>query len=609
MDEVSESLGRFYDSIWRDTPGYVYLASMEGGTDFKQYLIEWPKQRAAVVRHTLAQSAAGRDIYYSPSLYKERTRPTKENAKGSWVLWVDFDSNAPQDWTQVAKENEVPEPSIVVQSSVEANQHAYWQLSSFATSIEEIEDRNRSLAYRLKADTSGWDVDQLLRPPYTYNYGYKTPDQHKSWYVDAPAPVSVLQSTEALSGIEDFSVLSTPEKEYLHQIKIENLPPIADVLALARWSEEFYTAFTMTKEEASASSPEKRSGALMRLGYLGVENGLSDEQLYSVLDDADKRWEKYTKRSRAGRHKLLLDIIARARAKKGYLTEETLTFAGLLQDASLVQESKIVYNFTEFLSHEVYLEWLVEDFITQGGFAVVTGQPGVGKTQWGVQFLISMALGLDTFLKWPIAVGPKKALFLSLEMGHAPLKYFMQKMAGNYKDHRLLERNLHIAPLGEPLPLQTKQGQTFLTNLISEYKPDVLLIDSLQAISGKSLSDEESVKNLVHYLKRMRAQTNCTILLIHHNRKKQPESRSAGDLSDMFGSQFLAAEIDTCANLRALGGTRILSVDCWKNRLAQMWPTFEIERNDNLQYHMYTGQGGGFYVGPDDDSEGTGLAL
>lgn len=610
-DEVTEGLGAFYDSIWRDTNAWIYLATMEGGNDFKQYVIEWPKQRTAIIRHTLAQSAAGRDVYFSPALYREKSRPVKENVLGSWVHWADFDKNAPTNWTEATKAHGVPEPSIVVQSSVPGNAHAYWRLDQFETALEGIEDRNRSLAYRLGADTSGWDADQLLRPPYTVNHGFKDKTgTRKPWFKGEPLPVEVLSATESFSNAEAFASLGSPEREYLDRIELKEFPSLDSVLALGRWTEEFYSAFTMTKDEASASSPDKRSGAIMRLGYLGVENGLTDEQLYVVLDDADKRWEKYTKRSKAGRHKLLLDIIARARAKHGYVTDESFTFAGLIKGAdSPIEESKVVFNFQEFLDYEVHLEWLLEGFVTQGGFATITGAPGVGKTQLGVQLLISLALGLDKFLIWPNEAGQKKVLFLSLEMPHAPLKWFVAKMARQYSDMRTLSRNMHIAPLGEPVPLETKQGQSFMDNLIAEYKPDVVLVDSLQAISGKSISDEEAAKNLVNYLAKIRKRTGCTIILIHHNRKKPADGKSAGDLSDMFGSQFLAAAMDTVLNLRALGGTQVLSVDCWKNRLDQMWPTFEIERNKNLQYDPYTGGGSTFVIGPDDVGEGDGLAL
>lgn len=602
-DETSEGLGQFFDKIWHDTEAYVYIATLEKGTNFKQFMLRWPEQRPGIIRHVLALSAAGSDVYFSPALYKAK-RPTKDNVLGSWVQWADFDhGTAPKDWSTVAAEKNIPEPTLIVQSSVEGNQHAYWGTESFDSSVEGIEDRNRALAYRLGADTSGWDADQLLRPPYTANYGYRNPTEHKPWFTGEPAPVTLCRDTDSVINRASLSNLGTPEKEYLGKLNLGELPELDAVLALGSWSPEFYAAFRMTKEEAAASSPDKRSGALMRLAYLGAENGFSDEQIYVILDDADKRWEKYVSRSKAGREKVLHDTIARARAKVGYLSDEILEFTGLLNSRAVVQEPRLVYSFQDFLNTDVKIDWLVDGFLSQGGMGVITGQPGVGKTQFGIQLAATLALGAEKFLIWDNQGAPRKVLFLSLEMSHAPLKHFMDKMAGRYKDLRTLDRNMHIAPLGQSIPLDTKRGQDFLNNLLIEYRPDVVFIDSLQKVTSKELTDELAAKALVEYLKvGVRDKYGTAVYLVHHNRKKSNDSsRHAGELSEMYGSQFIAAELDMVTNLRRLGESNILSVDCWKNRLAMMWRSFDIMRDDHLQFDLY--DGGVTYIEPLDGGD------
>src|SRR5690606_29582506 len=117
----------------------------------------------AVVRHILKNSALGYNVFYSPALYRA-TKPIKENVMGSWFLWVDFDGNAPLSWEELESDISIPKPSLIIQSSLPTHQHCYWQLDEFLTDIETLEDRNRALAYHLKADTSGWDADQILRP-------------------------------------------------------------------------------------------------------------------------------------------------------------------------------------------------------------------------------------------------------------------------------------------------------------------------------------------------------------------------------------------------------------------------------------------------------------
>lgn len=156
-------LGEFFDYLWHDTQGYCYLP-ISKDDHWKAVFYAWPRQRAAVIRHVLKNNAVGVNVFHSPALYKA-ARPAKENVLGSWTLWVDFDGNAPKEW-----KGPVPEPTLKIQSSIEGHQHCYWQLDEFLTDVSMLEDRNRAISYTLKADSSGWDADQILRPPTTTNY-------------------------------------------------------------------------------------------------------------------------------------------------------------------------------------------------------------------------------------------------------------------------------------------------------------------------------------------------------------------------------------------------------------------------------------------------------
>src|SRR5690606_6525778 len=157
--------------------------------------------------------------------------------------------------------------------------------------------------------------------------------------------------------------------------------------------------FSLSKEEAGSNSSHGRSGSLMRLGYYGAEQGFTDEQIFAVLDDADTRWEKYTGRSPEQRRRFLVDIIARARAKHGYNSSEN-PLAGLIAQASQVevQEQKLIYNFKEFINLEIHIDWLLEGMLSQTGFGIITGQPGIGKTQLGLQLAHHLALGEEDFI-------------------------------------------------------------------------------------------------------------------------------------------------------------------------------------------------------------------
>lgn len=178
-DIATEELGDFFDYIWSDTEGYVYLPVQPapyGPTDWQGFMFQWPRQRAGVIRHVLRFAATEANVFYSPAIFSSAS-PKKEAVLGSWMLWVDFDGNAPDNWAEL----EIPHPTLIVQSSLPGHEHCYWRLDEFLTDIAMLEDRNRSIAYTLKADTSGWDADQILRPIHTINRKRDLPVQIKEW--------------------------------------------------------------------------------------------------------------------------------------------------------------------------------------------------------------------------------------------------------------------------------------------------------------------------------------------------------------------------------------------------------------------------------------------
>ena len=179
--DTTETLKEFYEYIWGadpagDTPTYVYIPVEHEGK-WTPFMFAWPRQKDGVIRHTLKWSAIKANVFFSPALYKA-ARPVKENVLGSWVLWVDFDGNAPQEWEE---DGQIPAPTLVVQSSIEGHEHCYWKLDQFVDDIALLEDRNRALAYVMHADTSGWDADQILRPIMTTNHKRNMPVVVKRW--------------------------------------------------------------------------------------------------------------------------------------------------------------------------------------------------------------------------------------------------------------------------------------------------------------------------------------------------------------------------------------------------------------------------------------------
>jgi hypothetical protein len=178
-DIATQELDDFFTYMWGTTEGFVYLPVQPepyGPKDWQGFMFEWPRQKAGVIRHVLRHAATRSNVFYSPAIFSAAS-PKKDSVLGSWVLWADFDGNAPTDWGGL----EVPHPTLIVQSSLVGHEHCYWRLTEFLTDIPMLEDRNRSIALLLSADSSGWDADQILRPIHTINRKRDLPVVIKEW--------------------------------------------------------------------------------------------------------------------------------------------------------------------------------------------------------------------------------------------------------------------------------------------------------------------------------------------------------------------------------------------------------------------------------------------
>ena len=394
--------------------------------------------------------------------------------------------------------------------------------------------------------------------------------------------------------LSDFGHITSAKVVVSSKILEEPIPSIDEVKTLARWTTEMNELFNVTHEQAMSVDEQgsklfDRSSAMARMAYYGAEQGWTDPQIMAVLVDIDNRWEKYTNR-RDREDRFLIPLIDRARKKHGYSGSLTdLAMSALLQQQKPVEgeeATKMVWGFDDFVNAEFHIDWMLEDLFASGGFGLLVAHPGVGKTTLAIQMGAQLALGHKQFLKWDNIGGAKKVLFLSLEMSKAPLNHFLGLIANSYQDRKMLNRNFLVAPFGTPIPLDAPEGQQFLNNLMDEYMPDVLIIDSLQKVSSKELTDEQAVKNLIHYLSTVRAKYGTSLLVIHHNRKKPNDAQKKSvELSDVYGSTYIATDADFVMNLHATT-TDMVAVTMVKNRLGPTPEPFEIHRDSNLTFSI-----------------------
>lgn len=402
--------------------------------------------------------------------------------------------------------------------------------------------------------------------------------------------------------LSDFGHIVSAKQLVTADLTVGSLPTVEEVKTLARWTKDMLDLYGVQREFAQSADFD-RSSALTRMAYSGAECGWTDPQILSVLIDLDNRWQKYSeRRDRDSRY--LIPILNRARQKHGYTPLIDMDVSRLGKDLASADDSVLVYGAQDFVDADFPIDWTLDQLLAQGGIGLVVGYAGTGKTQACLQMAAHMALGLPRFLKWDNIGSKKKVLFLSLEMGKAPFHHFMELIVQSYDDRHVLNKNLLLAPLGTPLPLDTPEGQKFLNNLLDEFMPDVIFIDSLQKVVSKELTDELAVKSLFHYLSGVRAKYKCSMLIIHHNRKRANDAQKKGgvELSDVYGSTYITTDVDFVLSLR-MDSPSILSVDMLKNRLGKTMDTFEMVRDDKLYFSVDLADIYKFLESDDEDSE------
>lgn len=584
-ENPTEGLSQFFDTIWREVSGFVYLPTLDRkSNDWHKVFFKWPNHKKEIIQHVLSGSAKGLDVYYSPVLYKGTAdnkpgRPVKDNILGSHVIWSEFDGPS-EDYHRLVTEDGgseaseagreaqgvVPAPSVRVQSSLDGHEHAYWLLDEFCTDVKWFEDKNRSITYSFRSDTSGWDATQILRPPFTQNY-------------KRDRPVTVIDLEGPKYPRQVFEPLVPPIQIVNENIVIDELPKVESVIARYKWDDEHFSMFMDPSIEEG-----KRSAALMRLGYFCIEAGMTDTEAYAILYNADERWGKY--KGRADQKRRLVDIIDRARQKHPNATSD-LTFAGLLGQNTIETGRSLTYGFKEFLDSDIKVEWMIEGLMEVGGFGMVAAMPGVGKTQISIQLGICLALGKD-FLKWKIDKQHKVAL-LSLEMSHVGLKMFLEIIAREYTPEEIatLQDNFIVVPIGQNIALDKPEGLKFVESLLDEIQPNGIIVDSIGKLSMEDLS-EKTAKALNDRFTNLRSKYNASMWFIHHNRKASDGNKKPTDLSDVYGNMYLTAEMTSVLILWPHpSGAEVIPV---KQRLSKMNPPFLATRNENLTFSVAADQ-------------------
>lgn len=549
---MSELL-QFFEFLYGEQSGFAYSPTKHPSTgDWKEHYFKWPEEKDRLIEHVQNWTDT-HEVYSSPSLF-ETPAATKDAFKGTHFIWAEFDGNAP-----ASLPSGFPEPAIKLRSSDPGNQHWYWRLDHFSSDANLIENLSQRIAYHLDADLACWNANRVLRPPGTVHH-------------DSAQKTKLLRADETLTWPAGaFAHLPDLPIRYLKDSDIGSIPAPIEVINRYTMKQEDLEFF-MTPSIKSGKETESgkgRSAALAKLGHICMELGMSNAESLSLLLNADSRWGKFAKRK--DRKERLLGIINYCRARH--------PIAPVEEDAASPLR---VYTYEEFMNTQLNAEWVVEGLIHRAGFAILSGPPGVGKSQLSVRLAEKLVTG-QKFLKWSVP-RPMRILFVSMEMPHEELYYMLTDIM-SIEDHELLRDNFLLMPVGSSIHLNSRIAQQALNKQIEEFQPDGIIFDSLgQAINDEIGSDKVILETFDYVSRTIRGQYGAFVWFIHHPRKEQVGNKKPKGLDDLYGSRFISTTITTGIGLWPDGNN--IEVNCLKLRMAEAFKSFKITRTSDVDFAL-----------------------
>lgn len=323
----------FFRLIFGQSEGYVCLATLKN-KQFNEEFLRYPQELDTLLTK-VEKYMMDHNVYFCPQLFRERKR-SKENVEVTPNIWADLDFCEPNKL--------YVEPTVVVESSPKRYQ-AYWAMDR-VPDPDDAEDLARRIAYKHAdegADRSGWDLTQLLRVPFTYNFKYTRSD--------IPV-VQIISANTNLYRMTDFH--EYPESPEYVQTDI----PMPDTEDLNTAAEDILQAYRLKLNplvwRLFSEEPNKGhwSQDLWNMEMLLFEAGLSRNEVFIVARDA-----KCNKYARDGRpvHMLWKDVCraeAKAALHEQLIVPDTEQKVVLLSEEERQRVSALPDTFVER-----YIEW------------------------------------------------------------------------------------------------------------------------------------------------------------------------------------------------------------------------------------------------------------
>ena len=288
-EEMAKQRTNFFTHIFGNTKGYACVAMSTETKKFSEQFFKYPEELPLMVAH-IQLKVIGNNLYFCPQLFSKKER-NKTCIAATPNAWSDLDTCKPEDL--------LIEPTMIIESSPNRYQ-AYWMFKE-NVDPDDAENLSKRIAYKHAedgADTSGWDITQLLRVPWTFNYKYVlTEDKPIVKIIAASGKRYKLSDFEIYPMMLDYTFIDAPMPESDPLITADSLLQARRLTLNPRvWS-------------LYADIPQGDwSAILWNLQMLLFESGFTREEVFTIVQEAG--CNKYARDGKSNR--LLWKEVCRA---------------------------------------------------------------------------------------------------------------------------------------------------------------------------------------------------------------------------------------------------------------------------------------------------------
>ncbi len=182
----------------------------------------------------------------------------------------------------------------------------------------------------------------------------------------------------------------------------------------------------------------------------------------------------------------------------------------------------------------------------EGTRVFIYGRYKTMKSMLALRFALAVSRGCP-WLGFNTPLDGRSVMLLQLEIPEPMLQVRVKKMVSDGVPS--------LKPLWiwtEPyLKIDTTQGWARIDRYVTEYEPEVLILDPVYKLMSGDLTATAPVQRLTDDIDRLLAKhRKLAVMLVHHTRKESPDANRAwGSSDDMYGNMIFSAWADSLIRL------------------------------------------------------------